>query len=1069
MANAYSLLNNFDEKLFSPDINLINTVLQTKQSKLDTNRMKIEKALSEVSDLDLIRDVDKEYTANRLNQVTDIVNRYANQDLSSNVLTQSLQRDVSQVIDDTVKKALVSTKLFKNDLQRWEEFQKETPDKYLDRNQAYSMEMSGMNDWLQSGDLSKSYNGGAKVIENYDYVSELNKTLPGVLDKLGIREEINNQGFPTYVLEDGQEVSAYTVTEKIKSLPKDLIRSVATANLSNKAYQQMKIDSWDQFGRGKDIDQTRLSYKSYLNTNINKVQRDIENLENFIKREDVPSVKKKSYERTLSNYKNKLNNLKSTKENINQASFDKMSLEMYQDDFLNTIEDAYYVPPTVIDREMKENKLQVKLFDHALKMEEIALKNSMQGSKKSKDARTEEELDMLVEKGEVIVGQGGVEIDVVEGESFVLNTDTDGLNTIGAFDKKFKDSYNNISEKGIDLGTVTPENLLKIKTYNGGDKFNGKTITLDQKLALEQSKDLLDKKIFEVKTITESLDKQALEAYSVGATADDFARKNLNDFNFYVQPTPKGNKVVPFTDVENEALATSLSLGSLTNKIKEEGLDSLSETERSTFELKSKLAYGNDLMLRDEKNESLVNTYLNSLSEEYYGAETVIPKSAKELGYDKINSALEGVSSLPLAFRGLSDIFSSIGGGVDMIQRMMNPYTPEFTNSVRDHLRSEGRVDNVDNLRTLLSDNQDLLSTINSSFSTGEKKELSNKDKEVINSILRKNSFIKSNASTDTQFIEAQAGQLESGGNILGIGDKDVFLKTGGESSLRSGKSYIDDRLGVLKSNLEKELAPTTFSSTQNRYEVKDPSDLQNLNIILEKANVFKAYPRNIKPIEGTSIQFVRQPDGNFAITGSFEYRPEDVTDKTAPKVQVTYGSDDEEGKAFATISKGTMEKYVLGNRLKEKTYNPYSIIQQGESASSYSYIKDISNSVGGRPDLVNKVSDILEATSSQLDLKDPGINIEDIEFFMEQTDIEFKLELGRVGNNLQYVKRPYVNGQPHKTFNEELKLVHDVQPTGLTELSPEIRVALTEDYEEDYVRVMRDLLLYNAYNRNTN
>ena len=84
MANTHSLLNNFDEPLYSPNFDLIKTALTYKQGVLNTNREALDKYYQDqVAEIDVLKSQDKDYANQRLSALTDMVNQYANQDMSN--------------------------------------------------------------------------------------------------------------------------------------------------------------------------------------------------------------------------------------------------------------------------------------------------------------------------------------------------------------------------------------------------------------------------------------------------------------------------------------------------------------------------------------------------------------------------------------------------------------------------------------------------------------------------------------------------------------------------------------------------------------------------------------------------------------------------------------------------------------------------------------------------------------------------------------------------------------------------------------------------------------------------
>ena len=95
MASSYSSINDYSNlTLYTPDYNLLQTALQYKQGQLDQNRAKLQQVRDQFGALDVVKDEDQKYLDDRLQKVTEITNKYAGLDLSSDALTNSLVRSI---------------------------------------------------------------------------------------------------------------------------------------------------------------------------------------------------------------------------------------------------------------------------------------------------------------------------------------------------------------------------------------------------------------------------------------------------------------------------------------------------------------------------------------------------------------------------------------------------------------------------------------------------------------------------------------------------------------------------------------------------------------------------------------------------------------------------------------------------------------------------------------------------------------------------------------------------------------------------------------------------------------
>ena len=65
----------------------------------------------------------------------------------SDNLTNSIISNISQVADENVKNAVMSTRLYRAEMAEWEKAKKDSPDKYSQVNHAYAMQAT--QPWLQ--------------------------------------------------------------------------------------------------------------------------------------------------------------------------------------------------------------------------------------------------------------------------------------------------------------------------------------------------------------------------------------------------------------------------------------------------------------------------------------------------------------------------------------------------------------------------------------------------------------------------------------------------------------------------------------------------------------------------------------------------------------------------------------------------------------------------------------------------------------------------------------------------------------------------------------------------------
>jgi len=661
MANAYSLNNNYDADIFSPNINLINQVLQTKQTKLDNNRLRVEQALSQVENLDLIRGVDKEYAANRLQKVNEIVDRYANLDLSSNNLTRSLTGDIAQVVDDKVKNALVSTKIYRAEQDKWAKFSEKNPDKYLDRNKAYSMRAA--NAWLQSDQLDKSYNGGAGIIQASDYRSKLAEALPKALKDVGFTTEIDDFGQTVYRDKGkGGPLTLQEATVKYREITKNKVGDLAKTLLSQQDYQQMQIDAWDSFGRGTQEDLVREQYVQSKKKNKNYYSKLIKDTQEYIETNNLTEDQERPLKERIKAFKSAINNQDNAITNSLQKSNDALSFELYSQDYLDNVSNAYKVEKTMVERKIEDNKAAIMSYRHILDLNKEEFKASLknQGSTKGNvevkgkefggnpvelepsDLPTYESAvnsgkTVTTPDGNYTITPSGLKLKVNKNAGIIsTGNEDDKLSKEDAFNKKVFDLYEGDISDFFQGEPLTGEVLVKLVNYDYGGtiKVGGE---------VKEVTPALEEKIFKLKNHASQLKEEFNMIYSSsnkGAEkiqesiieSTDVDINNLDDFRVTLVQGEDGEFKAVSSAINQFEAKDDYSL--LLSKAKS-NRDSLTPSEEETLLLKSKLHYAKAMFDSSRFSEKQVNSYLRSISDKYDPERSILPTDVAGLkSYD---------------------------------------------------------------------------------------------------------------------------------------------------------------------------------------------------------------------------------------------------------------------------------------------------------------------------------------------------------------------------------------------------------------------------------------------------
>ena len=355
MANPYSILHNYDNvPLFTHDFESLGALLQAKQGALNENRNKLQNAVDQLGALDIYKDVDKNYAEERLQAVVNNVNKYAGMDLSDAGLATSLTQNLNKVMDDNVKNAVYSTKLFRTEQSQWEKAKNEKDSKYNTGNHAWSMQFS--EDWRSSEKVGDVYKGGGGFVEYVDYKKMLNDKLPEIA-KMHNWEIVH--------LEDGSQGFREAVTTK--SIPKDKVDQAIEAMLGSKERKQIEIDAWVKYDAVPDN-----ALKEVYDRNISEKVEDTKKAIEYY--EAIAGTTKDEAQK--SQVKEYIDAAKGRLGSLENSYFDKVGKKtaynsMYYEEFKSPLLEAYSRDPEIIKREV--NDLDEKVFNANIKLEELKL------------------------------------------------------------------------------------------------------------------------------------------------------------------------------------------------------------------------------------------------------------------------------------------------------------------------------------------------------------------------------------------------------------------------------------------------------------------------------------------------------------------------------------------------------------------------------------------------------------------------------------------------------------------------------------------------------------------------
>lgn len=240
MANTYSIPHNFDQEIYSPDFQLVNSALAYKQTAYNKNKAELEMVLSKLPALKVARDVDKEYVAEKMKKTINLVNRYAGMDLSDNNFADSVMSNAAEFLDDNVKSAVLSARKIYSEEREMADKKKNGKGTYSSQNHAYAVFKSDRSRYLNSEEIGDEYKGGFNYTDYVDVNKIIYENMPKLADQLKIKFVQNGK------------VGSFMYTETGTEVPKHKVAEVLDLLIDPTAKEQLKINAWSTYGNASD-------------------------------------------------------------------------------------------------------------------------------------------------------------------------------------------------------------------------------------------------------------------------------------------------------------------------------------------------------------------------------------------------------------------------------------------------------------------------------------------------------------------------------------------------------------------------------------------------------------------------------------------------------------------------------------------------------------------------------------------------------------------------------------------------------------------------------------------------
>jgi hypothetical protein len=210
-------------------------VLQFKETSFKQNASKIQSQIDQIQSTDLIKEEDKQYLTEKLNNLTNGLNSLGGVDLGDINVANHLNQMTSDVYSDNdLMESITSTQKVRKLQSTYEKMQTDPKLKGSFATQNFSYDMQAVNQWLSNGERTTSGKGYQGTSTPTPYVD---------LDKAAVESaKLVREDYTKSTVKDG--VYIHNVT-KAEVSAEDIKSQVRNTLLQNPMYQtQAKINSW---------------------------------------------------------------------------------------------------------------------------------------------------------------------------------------------------------------------------------------------------------------------------------------------------------------------------------------------------------------------------------------------------------------------------------------------------------------------------------------------------------------------------------------------------------------------------------------------------------------------------------------------------------------------------------------------------------------------------------------------------------------------------------------------------------------------------------------------------------
>jgi len=263
MANFTSQVQQYQQALPTYAFDVISKGLQYKQQAFDQNVERNQALISEYANIDLARDVDKQYLGQKIDALVSGLNSM--EGASAQNTQAFVQGKIRSVVDNNVITAATSTKNFRKLQADIEYFKTKETDKYSTLNEAFAMR--GANAWLTNNTVGSGYGGGV-----YNPYEDVNKSMLAVVKDL--KETKGDQVIEVPVV-DAQ--GNHRLQKKtIKGMTSEEIQAYLPNLMPPTTQQQLQINGWAKYQGNGGLQAAQTVFDQYTQQSNSRLDKGIE-------------------------------------------------------------------------------------------------------------------------------------------------------------------------------------------------------------------------------------------------------------------------------------------------------------------------------------------------------------------------------------------------------------------------------------------------------------------------------------------------------------------------------------------------------------------------------------------------------------------------------------------------------------------------------------------------------------------------------------------------------------------------------------------------------------------------